>query len=74
MKMESIEAENFPRTQLLYCCQCDKQVYFDYEDGKDIDMLNNKNIDFLVNFSNMSIDKNKKYVSDYIPQQQHHER
>ena len=37
--MESIEAENFPRTQLLYCCQCDKQVYFDYEDGKDIDLV-----------------------------------
>lgn len=73
MKMESIEAENFPRTQLLYCCQCNKQVYFDYEDGKEIDMLNNKNIDFLVNFSNMSIDKSKKYVSDFIPNKKYHE-
>ena len=75
MKMESIEAENFPRTQLLYCCQCGKQVYFDYEDGQDIDLANNKNIDFLVNFNNMNVDKNKnkKRVSDYIPHKQHHD-
>ena len=73
MAMDDMESENFPKTQLLFCLKCDKEEYFDYEDGKEIELLNNRNIDFLVNFSNMTIDKNKKNVSDYIPHKQYHE-
>ena len=73
MSMDDMEPNNFPKTQLLYCLKCNREEYFDYEDGKEIELLNNRNIDFLVNFNNMTIDKGKKTVSDYIPHKQYHE-